>query len=142
MNNKEAEYFQKKRLEDTLAVTAPADAPSRQLTNEELMAKVQGQIAESKEPVIEGGIKTPIDTEIADFDIAQTNEQRALEQDFYDSPEAVDRTTKSNSMLPDTKAVTDSYTRFAIALPDVCLTLIPTTKLITNSPLTSIFPCL
>jgi len=108
--NKEAEYFQKKRLEDTLAVTAPADAPSRQLTNEELMAKVQGQIAESKEPVIEGGIKTPIDTEIADFDIAQTNEQRALEQDFYDSPEAVDRTTKSNSMLPDTKAVTDSYT--------------------------------
>lgn len=108
--NKEAEYFQKKRLEDTLAVTAPADAPSRQLTNEELMAKVQGQIAESKEPVIEGGIKRPINTEIMDFDITQTNEQRALEQDFYDSPEAVDRTTKSNSMLPDTKAVTDSYT--------------------------------
>lgn len=130
--NKEAEYFQKKRLEDTLAVTAPADAPSRQLTNEELMAKVQGQIAESKEPVIpdpdiqdfqvevdsddietvdfEGGIKTPINTEIADFDIAQTNEQRALEQDFYDAPEAVDRTTKSNSRLPDTQAITDSYT--------------------------------
>lgn len=130
--NKEAEYFQKKRLEDTLAVTAPADAPSRQLTNEELMAKVQGQIAKSKEPVIpdpdiqdfqvevdsdeietvdfEGGIKTPINTEITDFDIAQTNEQRALEQDFYDSPEAVDRTTKSNSRLPDTKTITDSYT--------------------------------
>ena len=138
--NSEADYYlsnidpetQKKRLEDTLAVTAPADAPSRQLSNEELMAKVQGQIAESKEPVIsdpdiqdfqvevdpvemeavdfEGGIRTPIDTEIADFDIAQTNEQRALEQDFYDSPEAVDRTTKSNSMLPNTKAVTDSYT--------------------------------
>ena len=46
--NKEAVYFQKKRLEDTLAVTAPADAPSRQLTDEQLISKVQQQTQEAK----------------------------------------------------------------------------------------------
>jgi hypothetical protein len=131
---KEAEYFQKKRLDFTLSKTAPEDAPSRQLSNEELMKKVQGQILaasgksqaapttvgeevdfeisarllEIEDVLTDPPIKTPID--IVDFDIAQTNEQRQFDEDFYDSPLAVDRSTKANSQLPKTKDIADSYT--------------------------------
>jgi len=45
---KEADYFQKKRLEDTLAVTAPADSPLREMTNEELVAQAQQKIAAAR----------------------------------------------------------------------------------------------
>ena len=132
---KEAEYFQKKRLDFTLSKTAPEDAPSRQLSNEELVKKVQGQIAASREPqaapttvgeevdfevsakpleiedvLTEPAIKAPVDTEIVDFDISQTDEQRQFDEDFYDSPLAVDRSTKANSQLPKTKDIADSYT--------------------------------
>jgi hypothetical protein len=132
---KEAEYFQKKRLDFTLSKTAPEDAPSRQLSNEELVKKVQGQIAASREPqaapttvgeevdfevsakpleiedvLTDPAIKTPINTEIVDFDIAQTNQQRQFDEDFYDSSLAVDRSTKANSQLPKTKDIADSYT--------------------------------
>ena len=133
---KEAEYFQKKRLDFTLSKTAPKDAPSRQLSNEELMKKVQGQILaasgksqavpttvgeevdfevsakplEIEDVLTEPAIKAPIDTEIIDFDIAQTNQQRQFDEDFYDSPLAVDRSTKANSQLPKTKDIADSYT--------------------------------
>jgi hypothetical protein len=131
---KEAEYFQKKRLDFTLSKTAPEDAPSRQLSNEELMKKVQGQILaasgksqaapttvgeevdfeisarplEIEDVLTDPAIKTPID--IVDFDISQTDEQRQFDEDFYDSPLAVDRSTKANSQLPKTKDIADSYT--------------------------------
>ena len=125
---KEADYFQKKRLDLTLAETAPADAPSRQLTNEELVSRVQGQIAASREPQptpttvgeevdfetpqmdVEQDfftISEPIDTEIVDFESPNTE----FAQDFYDSPNFVDRkTSKVNAMLPDSKRITDAYT--------------------------------
>ena len=38
---RESEYLTAGRLEETLAKTAPADAPSRQLSDAELIAKVQ-----------------------------------------------------------------------------------------------------
>lgn len=108
--NKEAEYFQKKRLDATLAKTAPADAPSRQLTDQELVSQVQEQISAIREPEAAPTIAEPVDTEIVDFEIAQTEEQRQIDEDFYDSPAAVDRTTKANSQLPKTKSISDAYT--------------------------------
>ena len=130
--NSEADYYlsnidgetQKKRLDETLAVTAPADAPSRQLTNEELVSRVQGQIAASREPQPapttvgeEVDFETPqMDVEqdfvIADAPIKSPVELKSVVDDLPDTvePDPEIRPTKSNQNLPTRESMNKSYT--------------------------------
>jgi len=112
--NSEADYYlsnidaetQKKRLDETLAVTAPADAPSRQLTNEELIAKAQGQISAAKgEPevptTVEPETKSPYDKiEVPDWFM---KDKPTVEYPIRPEPDIVPQVSQQPSMVPEEK---------------------------------------
>lgn len=103
--NAEADYFQKKRLEDTLAVTAPADSPLRDLSNEELIAQAQKKIAEASPTTVvdEPDTVSPYsDIEVPDWFI---KDKPSINYPVPPEPTMSPMTNDEGSLIPQEKIV-------------------------------------
>lgn len=102
---KEADYFQKKRLDLTLAETAPKDSPLREMTNEELVAQAQEKIAASKSV---GEAPTTVDEVTSPYKDIEVPSWFMEEKDTVQYPirpevDVIPKENKTKGLIPEEK---------------------------------------